>query len=154
VNALAEAIVIEPQLIRQRWKRATIPWRAIVWIIFAAVFWDAASLLIAGHTSAYAGISYSLLRQVPGGMPIYGFVLAAVLGTTVYAYGRSTAAPRDQLLRVGLSTLAAWYIGWTFAICWAWLTHWQAAGIGGLGRTVAFASVCWLAAYFAPRGVG
>lgn len=130
---------------------ATIPWRAVVWVIFAAVLWDASSLLAIGGTSAYRAPSYLVLRQVPGGMRTYGVVLAALLLTTVYAYGRSTASPRDLLLRVGLASFAAWYVGWTVGIFAAWTIQWQATGVGGLGRTVAIAAICLLASWFAPH---
>lgn len=138
-------------LTARRHAGATISWRAVVLLIFGAVFWDASSLLTAGNSSAYRGVSFTLLRQMPGGMRVYGIALAIIFITTVIGYGRSDKAPRDLMLRAGLATLAAWYVGWTFAICWSWIVHWQAAGIGGLGRTIAFAGMCWLAAYFAPH---
>lgn len=138
--------------IRQRRALATIPWRLVVLVIFAAVFWDAGSLAVLGSTSAYGGVSYAFLREMPGGMSDYGLALGVILAATMYAYCKADASPNDTLLRVGLATLAGWYCGWTVAICYSWLIHWQAAGIGGLGRTVGFAGMCWLASYFAPRG--
>lgn len=130
---------------------ATISWRAVVWIIFCAVFFDAASLTTSGGGSAYSGVSYDLLRMVPGGMRIYGVALGVLLMATINAYGRATGKRQNTLLRLGLATLAAWYVGWMVAICWSWLIHWQAAGFGGLGRTAAFAAFCILASALTPH---
>jgi hypothetical protein len=136
---------------RQRRALATIPWRVIVWIIATAVFVDGVVLLIYGNGSAYAGTSFSLLRQVPGGMRTYGIALLLILGAAIYAYARSHASPGDLLLRLALASLAAWYAGWTIAILYAWVTQWHASGPGGMGRTLAFAATCLVASRFAPR---
>ncbi len=136
---------------RQRRLLATIPWRIVVCIIGAAVFGDAVSLLIAGNSSAYSGTSFTLLREIPGGMRTYGVALLLVLGAGVFAYARGSASPADRLLRITLAVLAAWYTGWTMAIAYAWLTQWHASGPGGLARTVAFATFCLVACYFAPH---
>lgn len=136
---------------RQRLAMGTVPWRAVVWIIFPAVFWDAASLIVVGNTSSYSVGSFLVLRQMPGGMRTYGVALAALLIATVYAYGRSSTTPRDLLLRVGLASFAAWYVGWTVGILAAWTIQWHAVGVGGLGRTMAVAALCLLASWFAPH---
>lgn len=150
---LPPALTLVPPLTRrQRIKIATVPWRFIVWIIFAVAVWDMSSLITVGNTRAYNTASFTVLRHlVPGGMRTYGFLLAAMLLSTVCAYGRSTAAPRDLFLRIGLALFAAWYVGWTVGILAAWTINWTAVGVGGLGKNMAIAALSVLASWFAPH---
>lgn len=136
---------------RTPYATATVSWRAVVWVIFGAVFFDAASLTTSGGGSAYRGVSYDLLRLIPGGMRVYGIALGLLLMATINAYGKAAGKHHNKLLRLGLASLSAWYVGWMVAICMSWLIHGQAAGFGGLGRTAAFAAFCLLASLFAPH---
>jgi hypothetical protein len=135
---------------KRRRALATLSWRTVVLLIIGATFWDAASLLIAGNTG-YASPSYDLLRQVPGGMRLYGVVLSALVLGTVYAYGRHSKSRRDVLLRIGLACLAAWYTGWLAMILYTWLVQGSIAGLGGISRTVFFSAMCVIASRSAPH---
>jgi hypothetical protein len=121
-----------------------------MWLVALGVLWDAAGMLGAAHSSAYNGPSYSVLRLAPGGMRVYGVILGALILVTVWAYGRSTSA-HDGILKGCLSLLGGWYVMWTGALITGWLHAGSWAGVGGLGRTIAFAVMCGYVAYFAPR---
>jgi len=138
--------------IKQRRKLATIPHRLVVWVVLLGIFWDAGSLLFTGHSSTYHGPGYYWLRQMPGGMRTYGICLAVLVVATIYAFGQSTSSRQDLLLRGCLGALMVWYVGWSGALLIGWETSHQWSGAGSLGRTLAFASVCFLAARFSPKG--
>lgn len=137
---------------RQRRASATISWRFVLWAALLGSCWDAGAMIFTGHSSAYNGPGYYWLRQAPGGMRTFGILLGVLVVATIYAYGRSAAARSDLLLRGGLGLLVFWYLSWTGALLVGWETEHQWSGAGSLGRTLSFSVICFLAAWFSPKG--
>ena len=106
--------------------------------------------MLAAGDHAYTGPSYDLLRQVPGGMRTYGLLLGAVFVATVWALVRR-ASLCDRLLRVCLSALAAWYVGWLVVICETWAAHRSVASWGAVGSLVVVAALAAMVARVVPR---
>ena len=134
---------------RQRRAAAVISWRAAVLLVVAKAVLDAGGLLVGGD-GAYAGPSFDVLRQIPGGMRTYGPPLAALAGAAVWSLIRH-GSPRQRLLRVSLALLAGWYVGWLIAVCGAWLMHRQILGWGAVGSLLIVAGLAVLTARAKPR---
>lgn len=126
-------------------------WRLLVAALLALVgAWDTLGLLVGGD-AAYRSQSYDVLRVAPWGMRTYGVALAALLITTVYAYGRhSTGARGHQLLRICLSLMAGWYVAWSVAIAGAWIVHGQILAWGSVGKLLFTTTACLALARLTP----
>jgi hypothetical protein len=137
---------------RQRRTLATVPWRFVVWLLLLGISWDAGSLFFTGSTTTYRGPGYFWLRQMPGGMRTYGVVLGVLALATIYAFGKSTESRQSLFLRICLMLLVVWYTVWTGGLLVGWETSHDWTGAGALGRTLAFAGMCCLAAHYTPKG--
>lgn len=139
---------------RQRRAVAQAAWRLFVMALLSLVVaWDAMGLLVGGDR-AYVSPSYDVLRSLtPWGMRAYGPALLALLGVTVYAYGRyssGTGARGYTLLRLCLSALAGWYSLWAAGIAGAWWVHREVLAWGGVGKLAFVAAVCVILARSTP----
>lgn len=138
---------------RQRRAVAQVSWRLLVLTMLPLVAgWDAVGLLIGD--AAYTSPAFDVLRALtPWGMRAYGPALLGLLGLTVYALGRYQAGDGlhgYRLLRVCLSLLAAWYMGWAAGIVGAWWVHWQILDWGAPGKLAAIAVILLVLARTTP----
>lgn len=133
---------------RQRRAVAGISWRAGIVLLLTKVASDVGGLL-AGGDRAYTGPSYDLLREIPGGMRVYGVLLVLLFAATVWALVRRPS-PAERMLRACLALLAGWYVGWLLAIVGAWVRAWSVASWGTVGGLVVIAALAVLVARVVP----
>lgn len=98
-------------------------WRALCLGLLAMTALQAVFMLAAGN-AWYRSPSYRLFELVPGGMRSWGIGLAALWGTTLYAYGKYRAG-HVQALRRALAALAGWFMLWLLLIVGTWVIDWQ-----------------------------
>lgn len=99
---------------------AAISWRLTLAAVLFKAAWDSVGLLVGGDR-VYASRSYDLLRLMPGGMRVYGAFLAALFVASILALADRVA--NDDALRICLTLLACWYVGWMLGIVGAWARH-------------------------------
>ncbi len=124
-------------------------WRLSTAALLALVgAWDAIWLLAASDIG-YQSQSYDVLRLAPWGMRSYGPPLAVLVAVAVYAFGRHRYGDY-RLLRVSLSLLAAWYVGWLLAITGTWFINGEIQAWGAVGKLLFTATIALALARTTP----
>ena len=122
-----------------RW--ATLSWQTVGMALLLASGWDVVGMAVFGD-QVYSSPSYDLARHAPGGMRSYAVALSLLLVFVAYGYGQHRVG-RGRRLRLGLSLLAGWHVGWlamlaaTYAMAWQ-IHSWRALGVSGF---IAFVAV-------------
>lgn len=121
-------------------KVATLSWRAVGAALLALSGWDVTGMAVFGDR-VFSSPSYDLARQIPGGMRTYAIALAGLLLYVVYGYGQHRVG-NGRRLRLGLSLLAGWHLGWfavlaaTYVLTWQ-VPSWRALGVGAFTAFIA-----------------